>query len=171
MRGVLLDPKDENIATEFTEITKRLFSFQMQHTQGLPFTFLLSVLSVAQNRVHRDHRETIFLSDAAYAGTSFHSFLLSVLSVAQNRVHRGHRETIFLSDAAYAKMAHWELPLHPPDMGAFFRKPAVFTARHGMCHGNSQRTAKIPFHSLTLCALCGSNIDPIGHPTLYIIKG
>jgi len=75
--------------------------FPLRHSIREDFfhSLWLSVLSVARNRVHRGRRETIFLSNAAYAGISFHSLWLSVLSVAQNRVHR---ETIFLSDAAYA---------------------------------------------------------------------
>ncbi|MDI6696315.1 MAG: hypothetical protein QME21_14810 [Anaerolineales bacterium] len=46
LQGVFLAPKDENIATEFTEFT-----------------------------------ETIFPSDAAYAGIFFHSLLLSVAQI------------------------------------------------------------------------------------------
>jgi hypothetical protein len=36
MRGGFLAPKDESVATEFTEITERRFSSQTQHTQGFP---------------------------------------------------------------------------------------------------------------------------------------
>ncbi len=109
------------LKTEFTEVTERLFSLSDAAHAGISFHSLwLSVLSVAQNRVHRGHRETIFLSDAASAKISFHSlcalcgskpssprddFLSDAanakisfrslwLSAAQNRVHRVHRETI-----------------------------------------------------------------------------
>ncbi len=36
MRGVFLAPKDENIATEFTEFTERRFSSQTQHARRFP---------------------------------------------------------------------------------------------------------------------------------------
>jgi hypothetical protein len=66
MRGVLLAPKGENIATEFTEITERLFSSQMQHTQGLPFILSCSLCSLWLKTEFTEVTERLFSSQTQH---------------------------------------------------------------------------------------------------------
>jgi len=111
MRGVLLDPKDENIAAEFTEVAERLFSSQTQHARRFPPILSCSLCSLWLKTEFTEVTERLFSSQTQHTRRFPSILLLSVLSVAQNRVHRGHRETVFISDAAYAKISFHSLLL------------------------------------------------------------
>jgi hypothetical protein len=81
MRGVFLAPKDENNATEFTEVTERRFSSQTQHTQGFPSVPSCSLWLKTEFTEVTERR----FSSQTQHRRRFPSILsvLSVLSVAQ----------------------------------------------------------------------------------------